>query len=239
MPPPDLSCEERRSDSSFVQTVWRSSNEQPTPLPFISMAQSHWGMVITKCDGETTITIRGPETKATPAFSPAYAEFMGILFKPGVLMPDFPAAKLMDRADVTLPQSSRGTFRLNGDLWQFPDYENVDTFVAWLARDGLLIHDPLVADVLNGKPIETSLRTVQRRFLQATGLTHGKIDQINRARHATSLLKQGVSPLDAVHQVGYSDQPHLIRSLKCFIGLTPNQIRAENRQQSLSFLFNT
>jgi len=145
----------------------------------------------------------------------------------------------MDREDITLPQSSHGAFRLNSDLWQFPDYENADTFVEWLARDCLLIYDPVVADALNGLPVEASLRTVQRRFLQATGLTHGMIAQINRARQATSLLKQGMSVLDTVEQAGYSDQSHLIRSLKRFTGLTPNQLLEPTRQQPLSFLFNT
>jgi AraC-like DNA-binding protein len=48
---------------------------------------------------------------------------------------------------------------------------------------------------------------------------------------------QGVSILDAVHQAGYFDQPHLTRSLKHFIGLTPAQIIDQSRPQRLSFLY--
>jgi AraC-like DNA-binding protein len=92
---------------------------------------------------------------------------------------------------------------------------------------------------LQGQPVETSLRTVQRRFLQATGLTHNSIYQIQRARYATTLLKQGTPILDTVHAAGYFDQPHMTRSLKQFIGLTPAQIGDPGRSERLSFLYKT
>jgi methylphosphotriester-DNA--protein-cysteine methyltransferase len=68
-------------------------------------------------------------------------------------------------------------------------------------------------------------------------MTHSTIRQIERARHATYLLKQGVSILDTVHEAGYFDQPHLTRSLKFFIGQTPAQIIRADEQ--LSFLYKT
>jgi AraC-like DNA-binding protein len=72
--------------------------------------------------------------------------------------------------------------------------------------------------------VELSLRSVQRRFLRATGLTYGTLDQIERAREAATLLEQGISIADAVYYAGYADQPHLTRSLKRFVGQTPGQI---------------
>jgi methylphosphotriester-DNA--protein-cysteine methyltransferase len=83
------------------------------------------------------------------------------------------------------------------------------------------------------------LRTAQRHFLRTTGLTHGAVRQIERARRATTLLQDGVSILDAVHEAGYFDQPHLTRSLKHFIGRTPAQIMDRNRSGQLSFLYKT
>ena len=87
--------------------------------------------------------------------------------------------------------------------------------------------------------METSLRTVQRRFLQATGLTQNDFHQIERARHATTLLKQGLPIVETVYEAGYFDQPHLTRSLKHFIGLTPAQVADQNRSVPLSFLYKT
>jgi hypothetical protein len=231
----DLICDERPSDSQFVERIWRSQSEGAGP--FLSMADSHWGMVVTKHRGKTILTVRGPETRATPAYCPADAEFFGIQFKAGAFMPSLPANMVMDRRDLDLPIASSNSFWLNGSAWQFPDYENADIFVDWLVRGGLLVRDPLAEAVLQGQPVEMSLRTVQRRLLKATGLTNATAYQIERARYATRLLKLGVSVPDTVYQAGYFDQPHLTRSLKRFIGLTPAQITDQSRQERLSFLY--
>jgi AraC-like DNA-binding protein len=146
---------------------------------------------------------------------------------------------VMDRRDLNLPESSSKSFWLNGSAWQFPNYENADVFVDRLVRDGLLAYDPMVQAALQGQPLEMSLRTVQRRLLKATGLTHTAVRQIERARNATRLLKQGVSIPDTIYKAGYFDQPHLIRSLKHFIGLTPAQIMDKSRPERLSFLYKT
>lgn len=195
--------------------------------------------MVTKYQGKTILTIRGPETKATPAFCPPDAEFIGVQFKTGVFMPDFPAPMVMDRQDLDLPEASSQKFWLKGSSWHFPTYDNMDTFLARLARDCLLEFDPVVHAVLNGFPLDMSLRTVQRRFIQATGLTHTAMHQIKRARLATMLLKQGISILDTVEQAGYADQPHLTRALKHYVGQTPAQIANDAEREPLSLLFKT
>ena len=233
----DLTCEEKLSDSPFVERIWRSQDGDPGA--FISIANSHWSMVVSTIQGKPYFTVRGPETSATPAFQPEGSEFFGIEFKAGTFLHKFPAAQIRDRCDANLPQASGQKFWLNGSTWQFPDYENADTFVDWLVRDNLLLHDPVVEAVLQGRRLEMSIRTVQRRFLQTTGMTYNTARSIERARRATILLKQGVSILDTVERAGYADQPHLTRSLKYFIGQTPAQIMNHNRLERLSFLFKT
>jgi len=233
----DLVCDERLSDSPFVETIWYSQSERPGS--FISIAETQCSLVVTKHKGKTFITARGPAKSATPAYEPAEAEFFGIEFKTGVFMPKLPPSMVMNRHDLNLPNASSDSFWLDGSVWQFPDYENADTFVDWLVQEGLLVYDPVVGEVLRGQPVEMSVRTVQRRFLQATGLTHNAMYQINRARYATVLLKEDTPILEVVHEVGYFDQPHLTRSLKQFTGLTPAQIADKNRIERLSFLYKT
>lgn len=233
----DLTCDERSSDSPFVERIWSSRSENGGS--FISMAESHWEMVVTKHEGKTTLTVRGPESRATPACGHAQAEFFGIQFKAGAFMPNLPANLVMDRNYRELPEATSKSFWLHSSAWQFPDFENADTFVARLVREGLLVFDPVVSAVLQEKPVELSLRTVQRRLLQATGLTSGAIFQIKRARYATTLLRQGVSILDTVDRAGYFDQPHLTRSLKQLIGQTPAQIVTASKREPLSFLYKT
>jgi AraC-like DNA-binding protein len=193
-------------------------------------------MAVTRHEGKTFLTVRGPETKATRADCPADGEWLGIRFKLGTFMPLLAARNLRDRRDANLPQASSRSFLLNGSRWEYPDFENADTFVRRLVHGGLIVRDPSVEAALRGEP-QKSLRTAQRHFLQATGITHSTVRQIERARYATNLLKHGVSILDTVYQAGYFDQAHLTRSLKQLIGQTPAQIiRAE---QQLSFLYNT
>ena len=213
--------EGRPSDSAFVESIWRTQSE--CEGAFISTAETHWEMVVTRYKGELTITMRGPETKAKHAPFPKDAEFFGIIFKYGAFMPHLPVSALVDE-DVHLPEAANGAFWLHSAAWELPTFENADDFIDRLVREEMLVFDPVVEEVLQKRPLDLSLRTVQRRFLRATGLTRGAFEQIERARQATILLKEGASIADAIFQAGYADQPHLTRSLKHFMGQTPGQI---------------
>jgi AraC-like DNA-binding protein len=227
--------EDRPSDSPFVERIWRSHSERAGV--FHSMAASHCEMVVTRHKGKTFLTVRGPETKATTADCPAEGEWVAIRFKLGTFMPLMPASNLRDRRDVTLPEATSRSFWLNGSAWEYPDFENAETFVKRLVHDGLIAMDLSISAALQGQRQELSLRSAQRHFLQATGITHSTIRQIERARHATNLLQEGVSILDTVHLAGYYDQAHLTRSLNYLIGQTPAQIIRGEKQ--LSFLYKT
>jgi AraC-like DNA-binding protein len=226
--------DERPSDSPFVERIWRTHSERAGS--FVSLAMSHWEMVITRHYGQTTLTVRGPETKATRLHCSAGGEWIGIRFKLGTVMPYLPASNLVDEA-VNLPDAGSRSFWLHGSAWRFPDYENADTFVDRLVRDGLLARDPVVDAALHRRLKDLSARTAQRHFLRTTGLTHSAVRQIERARYATTLLQQGASILDVVYEAGYFDQAHLTRSLRYFIGQTPTQIRDTNGSEQLSFLY--
>lgn len=231
----DFICEERPSDSPFVDIIWRSQSEYEGS--FISMAESQSSLVVTRYRGRAFITLRGPSTSAASVHSPREAEFVGIQFKPGVFMPDLPSSMIMERRDLSLPEAAGDSFWLKGSAWEYPAFENAEAFIERLVHDDLLVIDPLVDALLSGQPVAATPRTVRRRFLRSTGLTHGQLYQIDRARYATALLKQGVSILDTAFEAGYSDQPHLTRSLKKYIGLTPAQVEDARRDTPLSFLF--
>ena len=225
-----ITFDHRPSDSPFIERVWRSRSDRADT--FLSIAASHFEMVVTRHRSKTFFTLRGPETKATTADCPADGEWLGIRFTLGTFMPQLTPGHLLDRRDVNLPDASGRSFWINGSSWEYPDFENAETFVARLVRKGLLAHDPVV-DVGDRRAL--SLRSAQRHVLRATGLTHRTVRQIERARHATTLLKDGVSILDTVHDAGYFDQAHLTRSLKHRIGLTPAEILPAKRQLSLLY----
>jgi len=225
---------DRPSDSPFIERVWRSHCDRAGV--FHSMAACHWIMVVTCLEGKVSFTVRGPETKATMADCPAQGEWFGVLFKLGTFMPLMRCGDLRDRNDLTLPNATKRSFWLNGSAWDFPNFENMETFVNKLVHRGLIASDRTVEGAIRGDLQNVSTRTEQRRLLQVTGLTRGAIHQIERARRATQLLRQGAAILDVVHKAGYYDQAHLTRSLQRFIGQSPARI-AQGKEQ-LSFLYN-
>lgn len=228
---------ERPSDSPFIERVWRCHSD--APVPFLSIAASRCELVVSRLAGKVALTIRGPETRATfVGECPGDGEWFGILLKPGVFLPHLPTRMLVD-AEVQLPIVANTSFWLSGSCWSLPEYDNAETCVAWLVRSGLLACEPIVEAALHGQVPDRDPRTVQRRFLRATGLTQSAVRQIERARYATQLLQQGVSILDTVAYAGYFDQPHLTRALGRFIGQTPVQIREKSRPEQLSFLYKT
>ena len=229
--------EDRPSDSPFVERIWRAQIERAGDL--LSIAMSHWEMVVSRYQDKTYMTVRGPETKATTLpVTVVGTEFFGIRFKVGTVMPDLPASALVD-GDVNLPDASSKSFWLNGSAWQFPSYENADTFVDRLVRQDLLAREPVVEAALYGQLNDLSIRTARRHFRRTIGLSQSTIRQIERARYATVLLREGMSILEVVYEVGYYDQPHLTRSLKYFIGQTPTQILKNNGLEQLSLLYKT
>jgi AraC-like DNA-binding protein len=202
---------------------------------FHSIAACHWDMVVTCLGSRTTLTVRGPETKATMADCPAEGEWFGVRFKVGTFMPLMRCSDLRDRNDITLPNATGRSFWLNGSAWDFPNFENAETFVKRLVQRGLIMTDRTVEKTIRGELQNVTTRTEQRRVLQITGLTRGAIYQIERARRATILLQGGMAILDVVYEAGYYDQAHLTRSLQRFIGQTPARIA--HGQEQLSLLY--
>src|SRR5512147_1448231 len=157
----------RSSDSPLVNSIWCSRSEGGGS--FISTAVSQWEMVVTKQRDQMTLSLRGPETQASPAPVPEDAEFFGIVFKHGVFMPQLPKSELVDH-EIHLSESIKNAFQFLGSTWQFPTFENVDTFVSRLVRENILSFDTLVEDALRGQTLYLSLRSIQRRFMLVTGL---------------------------------------------------------------------
>ena len=208
--------EERPSDSPFVERIWCSHSEGTAP--FLSIAVSRCELVVTKLHGKITMTVRGPETRATPlGDSPSDGEWFGILLKLGTFLPHLPTRSLLDTG-VTLPEATDNTFWLSGSAWEFPTSDNAEIFVRRLVHAGLLVRDPVIEAAFQGQIKDLTPRSVQYHFLQATGITQNMARQIERARSATLLLQQGVSISETILEAGYYDQPHLTRSLQRFIG---------------------
>ncbi len=230
-----LTFQERQSDSPFIERVWRSWST--TGGPFLSVAAGNLEIVVTRLRGQTLVTLRGPETKPSMVECPPDGHWEAIRFRMGTYFPQVPTWRLLDHKNIDLPVTRDGRFWLEGRSWEIPSFDNAEYLVADMARQGVVARDPAVDGALEGDIQSLTLRSVQRHFLQATGMTHTLFRQIERARHATSLLQTGTSILDATYEAGYFDQAHLTRSLKGLIGQSPAKILREGAQ--LSFLYKT
>ena len=227
--------EDRASDHLFIEKVWRCHTDRGDT--FLSVAANSFEMVLTRLRGKSFLTLRGPETAATPLDCPTEGQWVGIRFKPGIFMPRFLPGSLRDHNDATLLPATGQSFWLNGSALEYPSFDNAESIVKRLAKSGILSRDPIVEDTLLRRPRELSLRSAQRHFLRSTGVTYATFRQIERARYATILLREGVPILDVVSRLGYFDQAHLTRSLRRFIGEAPAKIMQRRRQ--LSFLYKT
>ncbi len=180
-------------------------------------------MVFVRQHGDARPLLVGPWSGAGAVSWTEDAELLWIRFELGTFMTRLPVRRYLD-TETMLPGAVGRSFWLDGSAWRFPDYDNAETFVGRLVRDGALARDPVVGAALQGRPQEVSARTMRHRFLRATGLTQGHIRQVERAQRAAALLRRGVLIADAALEAGYFDQPHMTRALKRWVGHTPAQI---------------
>ena len=74
-----LTIEDRVSDSPFVERIWTARGERAGE--FLSVVASHWEMVVTRLHRQAFLTVRGPETRATPADCPLDGDWVAVRFK--------------------------------------------------------------------------------------------------------------------------------------------------------------
>jgi hypothetical protein len=189
-----------------------------------SVAGVRWGLVFWEQAGRAYAGITGPETRTGTAPVPEGASFTGIEFAVGTSLRAVPTPALVD-GGIGLPDTTSRTFWLDGARWETPRPDDAEALVGRLVRDGIVVRDPLVAEVLRGHRPPVSGRTVERRFRAATGLTRGAVRQIERARTAAELLTVGDPAADVVAKLDYFDEPHLARALRCYVGRTVRQLR--------------
>jgi hypothetical protein len=219
--------EEKQSSSPYVDVVWRT--EDQTDGVYVASADACWDMIFIKSnEGNSKVLLSGPSSKTTPVPYSAGNKNFGVRFLPGTIFTDIPVTHMVD-VTKALPMLTEDTFVLQGMTWALPTYGNIDDFIAKLVQRGLLIHDPVVRDVMEGKAVSMSARSVQRHFARTVGLSPRQVRQIMSARKAVELLLQGMALANVAFELGYADLPHMVRMLKRFTGYTPmgNKRRGE------------
>jgi AraC-like DNA-binding protein len=115
-------------------------------------------------------------------------------------------------------------FSLDGTELPLPTFENAEALVDQMIEAGLLKSDDLVAKAFSANPKAASKRSVQQHFKRTTGITQKDFQMIRRAQEAVRRLKRGEPPAGVAADLGYSDQPHMIKSIKTIMGHLPSDL---------------
>jgi hypothetical protein len=185
-----------------------------------------WDIAILRRRETVEVLRTGLTTRPVVYEHSAGDETLVISFKPSAFMPLMPGEVMRDEG-VVLEKFGRGSFWLGTDVRDIPNFENADVFVEHLVRQEIVQSNDIVASVLEGQPRAMSERTMQRHFLRTTGLTYKSFTLIERAQQAVVLLRMGRPALDVAFALGYTDQAHMINSLRAIMGQTPGQIARE------------
>src|SRR3989304_1132224 len=117
--------EQRCSDSPYLETVirGRTVGEGATVRP----SEVHWHLVFVKYKGQSHSVFVGPLATAGVVSYRDGAEILWIKFRLGSFMPHLLPRDFQD-VETSLPGAASQSFWLKGCAWQFPDYDNVETF---------------------------------------------------------------------------------------------------------------
>ena len=210
----------RQADSPFIQTVtnWIIGDEDR----IIAAPDGCWDLVVLKQDGKTLILLTGQTTRAVPLPFARGDVITTISFKASAFLSVIPAKAILDRGILLITSGSH--FQLASYVFEIPTFENAEGFAQRLMKNEHIYQDEVVEETLQGHSLAYSSRSIQRRFLRATGMTQNNFRQIQRARQAAVLLQNGVPSSEVALETGYADQPHMARSVKQILGQTPTEI---------------
>lgn len=209
------------SDSPFVDLFW--SVKTTTDGKYFAAPDSHWDLIVVTYKQRTTVTLFGQSIAAVEVPYKANTDSFGISFKADSILAGF-SGKVLAKRGFELELSGTGEMWL-GDTWyDIPSFETAEAFIELLTSQGKLTSNEIVASTMKGQKRAMSERTMQRHFVQATGLSPYTFVQIQRVQEAVILLQQGISPAVVASTTGYTDQAHMARALKSMLGRTPLEI---------------
>jgi hypothetical protein len=212
----------RTSTNTFIDRVWATENLEDGV--YKATPDGCWDLIVLKTkDGKKMMMLTGQASKTTMVPYEAGTGSVVISFTAGAYMPQMPGASMLDLVGI-LPNADANSFVLLGYVFEIPTYDNAEDLVAEMEQRGLLAMDDIVTAVLQGAPKAMSNRNMQRHFIQATGLTRKSLEQIHRAQKAVKLIKAGVPPSSAAADSGFSDQPHLSKSLQKLMQSRPSDV---------------
>lgn len=177
-------------------------------------ATVQWGIVFSELNGKRTTTLIGPRLNPMLAHFKANECFTGIVFHGGTSLNGVSKGELLNKI-TPIHMAGYDEFLIQGKKFHIPPYNNLD----------LLIQDLVNSNIISTAPIAAvSHRDKQRKIKKYTGLSPKQVEQAMRVEHAIDLLSRYTKLSVVASQAGFSDQAHMTRDFRKFVGLTPNEI---------------
>jgi len=211
----------RHSPNPYIDRVWHTKNTSDGV--YLATPDGSWDLIVgIGTDGSRTMMLTGQATE--PAYVPYTAGTSAVVisFAAGAYLPHIKGGALLNSTE-SLPVSG-DNFRLAGHNFKLPTYQSAESLVEKMVQAGVLKNNSIVEASLSGKPKAASRRAVQRHFKDTTGVAQKTLQQIHQAQHAVQLLQQGKNPTQAAMDAGYTDQPHLTKSLKRIMHKKPSNV---------------
>ncbi len=212
----------RHSSHPLIDTVWTTQNIADGV--YSATPDGSWDLIVLiQADMSKSMMITGQATKPMDVPYTKGTSSVVISFARGAYLPLYAGDRLVDSFEI-LPNADAAHFILDGHVFGFPSFETAEQLIEELIDAQLLFADPVVYAAATGTSWAASKRSYQRHFATSTGISEKSFEQIERAKEAVRQLQNGVSPNNVAANTGYSDQPHLARSLKKIMGVKPSDV---------------
>ncbi|WP_454714834.1 helix-turn-helix domain-containing protein [Caulobacter segnis] len=216
----------RRSPHPWIDTVWQTvclSDGLYSATP-----DGSWDLIRSVApDGKSFVFLSGQATEPVEVPYLAGESSVVVSFAAHVYLAQDKAPRIGPEIRVLTVRDE--IFELDGVDFPLPTFENVELLVDALIAAGSLLSNDLVAKAFSENPKAASARSVQQHFKQTTGITQKSFQMIRRAQEAVRRLKAGEAPAAVAVDLGYSDQPHMIKSIKKIMGALPSNLDAVHK----------
>ena len=211
----------RSSPHPWIDAVWQTISIEDGI--YRATPDGSWDLILSYGpDGQPTLWLTGQATEPVDVPYVGGSHAVVVSFAAHAFLAR--EKQVLTGATVRFIPVQRGRFELGGVDLPLPTFENAEALVDEMIAAGLLESNDVVAKAFGPQPKAASKRSVQQHFKKTTGITQKAFAQIRRAQEAVRLLKSGASAAAVAADLGYTDQPHMIRSIKKIMGHLPTDL---------------
>jgi len=211
----------RSSPHPWIDRVWQTVCLEDGV--YKATPDGSWDLILSVSpDGQPTIFLSGQATE--PVEVPYLAGEHSVVISFAAHVHLTTDKEVRTGAAIRLLPVEGEVFRLDGVELPLPTFGNAEQLTEMMVAANLLQSNDLVAKAFTEKPKAASRRSVQQHFKKTTGITQKDFQLIRRAQEAVRRLKLGDTSASVAADLGYTDQSHMIKSIKKIMGHLPSNL---------------